>query len=82
MKVSMRRLRAALAMFNRFFPCSEFLALRAEARRIASAMGQARDWDVFLDHVRSGPGVGFAGDPGLTVLQERRKPAPRVDTRR
>lgn len=71
MRVSMRRLRAALAMCNRAFPCAEFQAVRAEAKRIASAMGQARDWDVFGDHVRTGAGAGFPGEAGLALLAER-----------
>ncbi len=55
MRVALRRLRAALCLYNHAFPCSEFQAFRAEASRLASALGQARDWDVFLDLMESGP---------------------------
>jgi triphosphatase len=55
MRVALRRLRAALSLYSHTFPCSEFGAFRAEAARLASALGQARDWDVFLDLIESGP---------------------------
>lgn len=68
MRVSMRRLRAALALFNRRFPCSDFVDLRAGAKRIASSMGDARNWDVFDDLLRDGPMVAFPNDPGFETL--------------
>ena len=55
MRVAMRRLRSALGLFNRVFPCSDFEALRAEAQRIAAVLGEARDWDVFVGMVRAAP---------------------------
>ncbi len=69
MRVSMRRLRAALALFQREFSCATFGVLRGDAKRIASAMGEARNWDVFAELVRSGPAASFHGERGLeTVL--------------
>jgi triphosphatase len=68
MRVAMRRLRAALALFHRQFPCAEFLALRSEAKRIASAMGDARNWDVFADLVKEGPRSAFPAEPGFEPL--------------
>jgi triphosphatase len=68
MRVALRRFRAALAMFNRTFPCEDFQALRQDAKGLASAMGEARDWDVFVGHVRTGPAEEFPGEPGLSRL--------------
>ncbi len=68
MRVAMRRLRAAFGLFHRGFPCRDFVALREEAKRIASAMGDARNWDVFADLVHDGPGRGFSQDPGFAPL--------------
>lgn len=55
MRVALRRMRSALAMFNRVLPCPEFDVLRAEAKRIASAMGAARESDVFSNAAGQGP---------------------------
>ena len=68
MRVSIRRLRSALGLFNRLFPCAEFDALRAEAQRIAAVLGEARDWDVFVDMVRAGPLSLFRDEPGFDLL--------------
>jgi len=68
MRVALRRLRSALALFSRAFPCPEFITLRAEAKRIASAMGEARNWDVFTWHLRDGPVAAFAEEPGFEAL--------------
>jgi triphosphatase len=70
MRVALRRLRAALALFQRQFPCKEFHELRAEAKRIASAMGEARNWDVFDSLVRDGPRAAFPSDPGFSPLMQ------------
>jgi inorganic triphosphatase YgiF len=71
MRVAIRRLRSALAIFNRTLPCPEFVEFRAEARRLASVMGEARDWDVFGDLVRAGPLAAFPADQGLHVLLQQ-----------
>jgi triphosphatase len=62
MRVALRRMRVALSLFDRIMPCAEFVAFRKEARRIASALSGARDWDVFRDLVVEGPVAhhGFA----------------------
>jgi inorganic triphosphatase YgiF len=69
MRVAMRRLRSALGLFGRAFPCPEFEALRVESRRIATQLGGARDWDVFVGRLGDGDGLGrFAGEPGFDGL--------------
>jgi inorganic triphosphatase YgiF len=62
MRVALRRMRALLALFQREAPCGEFVAFRAEAKRIASALGPARECDAFAGLIASGPRVAF-GDP-------------------
>jgi inorganic triphosphatase YgiF len=70
MRVALRRFRAALAMFNRTFPCEDFQDLRKDAKRLASAMGEARDWDVFVGHVRKGPAEEFTNEQSLSRLMD------------
>jgi len=48
-RVALRRLRSALATFRRAVPRSSCEALSQEARSLASAMGHARNLDVFED---------------------------------
>ncbi len=55
MRVALRRMRSALTMFKRVLPCPEFNLLRAEAKRIASALGPARECDVFRHSAEQGP---------------------------
>ena len=54
MRVALRRMRSALAMFKRVLPYPGFDALREQAQRLASALGSARECDVFLEDVRNG----------------------------
>src|ERR1700712_931101 len=68
MRVAMRRLRTALALFDRRFPCVQFRDLRAEAKRIASALGEARNWDVFESLLRGGPCSAFPSEAGFATL--------------
>jgi inorganic triphosphatase YgiF len=68
MRVAMRRLRTALALFHRRFPCAEFKRLRSEAKRIASTMGEARNWDVLLTMVSEGPSTVFPSEAGFGGL--------------
>ncbi len=68
MRVAMRRLRSLLGLFQRAFPCAEFAAFRNDAKRIAAAMGEARNWDVFLALLRQGPVAVFPAEPGFEEL--------------
>ena len=67
-RVALRRLRSLLAVLRRAFPASEVDRLRAEAKRIADAFGDARDWRVFSDSVADGLGRRLPNDPGLSAL--------------
>jgi len=76
MRVALRRLRAALAMFKRAVPCPEFEGFRTRAKDLASALGPARDCDVLRDLVETGPKPHFpenAFAPLLAVLERRRQ---------
>ena len=70
MRIAMRRLRVALALFHWRFPCLEFETVLAEAKRIASAMGEARNWDVLAEMVQEGSGGAFAFETGFEMLME------------
>lgn len=68
MRVALRRLRSALALFNRAIPCDAFTRARAQAKRIASAMGPARDQDVLADLVAHGPAEALGMDQSFEAL--------------
>ncbi|MBV8565438.1 MAG: CHAD domain-containing protein [Methylobacteriaceae bacterium] len=68
MRVALRRLRTALAQFDRLLPCPEFQIFRAEAKRIASALGPARNWDSFRQLVETGPLTDHRLDASFEAL--------------
>ncbi len=68
MRVALRRLRSALGLFNRAIPCDAFTRFRDEAKRIASAMGPARDQDVLFDLVEHGPAQALGRDSSFEAL--------------
>jgi CHAD domain-containing protein len=77
MRVALRRLRAALALFHRSLPCAEFENFRAEAKRIAGALAPARDLDAFRQLVEDGPLTRYADEDEsfkalLTMVEEQR----------
>jgi len=55
MRVALRRMRTGLAVFKRVLPRAEIDFLRTEAKRIASALGPARECDAFSETAESGP---------------------------
>jgi inorganic triphosphatase YgiF len=71
MRVAMRRLRSVLGLFQRALPTAGFSVFRAQARDIANAMGEARNWDVFAALIRRGPAPVFADEPGFETLLEQ-----------
>jgi triphosphatase len=77
MRVALRRLHIALVFFDRFLPCAEFGNFRAEAKRVASALAPARNWDAFRELVEDGPLTRYAQEGEsfealLTTVEERR----------
>ena len=79
MRVAMRRLRSAFGLVYRLSPSAEFDAFRAESKRIGTLLGQARDWDVFVQTIRGGPLPGFADATGfdkfISIAQSRAEAA-------
>jgi triphosphatase len=68
MRVAMRRLRSVLWLFQRSFPCAEFTAFRAQAKSLATALGEARNWDVFIALIRQCPFAAFPEEPGFQAI--------------
>jgi CHAD domain-containing protein len=68
MRVAMRRLRSVLGLFNRSFAAPEFSDFRADAKRIANLMGEARNWDVFIALLHAGPLQAFPHEPGFAAM--------------
>jgi inorganic triphosphatase YgiF len=68
MRVALRRLRAALRLFEKAFPGAGFAPFRADAKRIASALGGAREQDVFRALVLDGPQRMFPSDESFEAL--------------
>ncbi len=68
MRVALRRLRSLLGLFHRSFPCAEFSQFRIAAKDIAATLGDARNWDVFLELLQAGPVKAFPEVPGLAEI--------------
>ncbi|NUB24529.1 CYTH and CHAD domain-containing protein [Azospirillum brasilense] len=51
MRVALRRLRSALALFKHFIPADSYAWLVGEVKWLGGSLGPARDWDVFLDEL-------------------------------
>ena len=67
-RVALRRLRSGLAMFEKALPDGGFRPFRDEAKRIASALGPARDLDSFLALVRGGPAPAMPDETSFAAL--------------
>ncbi len=76
MRVALRRLRAAMGTFRGAISGPNLTAARDSGRALASVLGQARNWDVFIDMLSEGPGAPLHGDPSYEALLEA------VETRR
>jgi triphosphatase len=73
MRVALRRLRSAVALFRRFIPTDRYFWLTGELRWLAGSLGQARDWDVFLSElvapVKTGLGPHSPFLPDIATLE-------------
>ncbi|HKR19643.1 MAG TPA: CHAD domain-containing protein [Stellaceae bacterium] len=77
MRVALRRLRVALALFRSMLPEMERNWVRGEVKWLASALGRARNWDVVNGLIRR-VRTGMADDRDLAALarateRERRR---------
>jgi triphosphatase len=71
MRVSLRRMRSALAVFKSMIDASGCQVLNDEFKWLADSLGAARDWDVFVDEIL-GPVCGVGIDmEGLALLRQR-----------
>ena len=68
MRVAIRRLRSAYGLVYRLCPSAEFDSLRGESKRIGTTLGEARDWDVFVESIRNGSLPRFVEAPGRDKL--------------
>ncbi|MEO1136876.1 MAG: CHAD domain-containing protein, partial [Pseudomonadota bacterium] len=71
MRVALRRLRAVERIYRRYLKSSEITTLAARAKLIASALGPARDWDVFLDETIRAAMKDGAAAQSLRALKAR-----------
>ena len=55
LRVALRRMRSAMGIFRKTITLPELEDIRSEARRIASALGPARECDAFRQNALSGP---------------------------
>jgi CHAD domain-containing protein len=68
MRVAVRRLRTALAVFRRTAPEGALDSLEKELKSVAALLGGARDWDVFLGETGVAVHRAFAHDPRIAGL--------------
>jgi inorganic triphosphatase YgiF len=68
MRVALRRLCSGLALFEKALPNAGFEPFRSEAALLASALGPARDQDVFAALVAEGPLSVFPRDESFEAL--------------
>jgi len=67
-RVALRRLRSLIKLIGRSFPSAETAYLSTEAKRIADAFGDARDWTVFSDLIEAGPAQNLVDVAALPAL--------------
>ncbi|WP_439815009.1 CYTH and CHAD domain-containing protein [Zavarzinia sp. CC-PAN008] len=77
MRVALRRLRSALRLFRTVLDGATTDPLDGELRWAASALGQQRDWDVFVDEILASVRDGLPDEDVLALLAERAA-APRA----
>jgi inorganic triphosphatase YgiF len=70
MRVALRRLRSAFAIFKHALPSELAAELTLELKWLIGELGPARDWDVFIADVLDPMSRWQADDPGLGLLRE------------
>lgn len=76
MRVAVRRLRSAVALFGKATHCPEVTAGKAALQSLAKVLGPARDWDVFAAGTGRAVAANFAEDDAVRHLlnaAERRR---------
>ncbi len=67
-RVAARRLRSALGLFGKIVACPELAPIKAGARQLATILGPARDWDVFLAGTGAAVAASLPDDPAVAHL--------------
>ena len=70
-RVAIRRLRSALKLFAPVLNPQFIEVYSPRWQQLASSLGGARDWDVFLNETLAPLEEAFPGDPDLAVLRAR-----------
>jgi len=84
-RVAVRRLRSAVALFRRAVACPELDAVKAGLRTLARTLGPARDWDVFVTETGEAVAAAFPDDAAVARLlaaAARRRDACYAELRR
>ena len=68
MRVAIRRLRSALAIFRSRTDANPLATAASELRSLAQALGAARDWDVFCSETMGVMARALPGEAGLAAL--------------
>jgi CHAD domain-containing protein len=68
LRVALRRLRSLTRLFGAAVACPELTALAPALKTLASALGPARDWDVFLAETGRSVAGAFPDEPALAAL--------------
>ena len=76
LRVALRRMKSALAMFNHVAPCEDFQDLSDDIKRISTGFGPARECDVFHERIIHGPlapkDKPVGSEALLKVIEDRR----------
>ena len=70
MRVALRRLRSAMALFRRAVDCPQLAALKPGLKTIGQYLGPARDWDVFAEGTGRAVLDAFPEERAVARLQE------------
>ena len=68
MRVAVRRLRSAIAVFRPALGCPELAAANADLKALGERLGPTRDWDVFLGETAPQVAATFPGEPRIARL--------------
>ncbi len=78
MRVSLRRMRSLFAVFKSVLPPEKVEWAKTELKWLASSLGPARDWDVFIDEILGavdGTGIDADAVAGLYTAAETQRQA-------
>ena len=70
LRVAVRRLRSALSIFSRAVDATAFETVKTGLKQLATVLGAARDWDVFLEGTGRAVADALPGDERITAMLE------------